>query len=160
MGELMDDPDAYKKEEDYKLSDIYEGDKFKGKITVNYEYDFGDGWEHQIIFLGKEDGTVRQVLGVPEDLPAVCLSGEVRLCLVFSAEPALTLPQGHPCAEDCGGSEGWEGLKKVFRKGGRDPEDRKGWYKTTCANGYSKGLDPYKWDILDVNDELQQMKIR
>jgi hypothetical protein len=63
--------------------------------------------------------------------------------------------QGHPCAEDIG--PGWENLKKVFR-GGKDAEGLREWYKSECVNGDPTGLDPYKWDILDVNDALEEIK--
>jgi hypothetical protein len=76
-----------------------------------------------------------------DELQAVCLGGE-----------------GHPCAEDCGGDLGWENLKNVFKKGKKDPKGLKEWYKTSYANGDPKGLDPYKWDIFDVNDELARIK--
>jgi hypothetical protein len=69
----------------------------------------------------------------------------------------LTIFQGHPCAEDCGGSGGWESLKDAFKKKG-DAEGRKKWYKQGCGNGDPKGLDPWKWDVFDVNDELAKIK--
>ena len=55
----------------------------------------------------------------------------------------------------------FEHLKELFtqpRK--KDPDDRKGWYKDQdegCGNGDPKGLDPWKWDILDVNDGLMEL---
>jgi hypothetical protein len=72
---------------------------------------------------------------------------------------ALTL-QGHPIAEDCGSYPGWEAVKEVFTKPrSRDPEDLKNWYKTCCANGDPKGLNPYQWSILDINDDLEQIRV-
>lgn len=44
------------------------------------------------------------------------------------------------------------------KKGKRDPENRRQWYKTYCANGDPKGLDPYKWSIIEVNDRLALIK--
>jgi hypothetical protein len=79
---------------------------------------------------------MRKAMQIPDDMPVVCLGGE-----------------GHPCAEDAGGAGGWEDLKALFKKRG-DPEGRNDWYKHSCANGDKKGLDPYKWSILDVNDGL------
>lgn len=70
---------------------------------------------------------------------------------------SLTVHQGHPCAEDCGSTPGWENLKASFKKRG-DADGQKAWYKQVCANGDPKGLDPYKWDISDVNDELAKIK--
>lgn len=77
LGESMPEPDKYKLETDYKLSDIYEVEEYKGNVVINYEYDYGDGWEHQIVLLGKEDGAVRRLYGVPDDMPAACIGGEV-----------------------------------------------------------------------------------
>lgn len=68
-------------------------------------------------------------------------------------------PKGHPCAEDCGGEDGWEDLKELFAKPRmRDEDDKRQWYKTICLNGDPKGLNPYAWSILDVNDGLQLIK--
>ena len=44
------------------------------------------------------------------------------------------------------------------KKGKKDPEGRKEWYKKYCANGDPKGLDPYKWSVVDVNDALAEIK--
>jgi hypothetical protein len=49
-------------------------------------------------------------------------------------------------------------LKAVFKKKG-DASGKKAWYKTVCANGDPKGLDPWKWDIIDVNDGLSKIKV-
>ena len=46
-----------------------------------------------------------------------------------------------------GGSEGCV-------KTARGNRERKVWCKNLCSNGDPKGLDPYKWDILEVNDQL------
>ncbi|KAF4629310.1 hypothetical protein G7Y89_g8843 [Cudoniella acicularis] len=140
MKDAYPDPDQIKKDSDYTLADIYDSDEYKGKIEVSYEYDHGDSWDHEISFLGRADPAMRRAMHIPDDLQVVCLAGE-----------------GHPCAEDAGGAGGWEDLKKTFKRR-NDPEGRKDWYKYSCANGDPKGLDPYKWDILDVNDALSQIK--
>lgn len=50
-------------------------------------------------------------------------------------------------------------MKELFtKKGKKDPDGRKEWYKKYCANGDPKGLDPYRWSILDVNDALAQIE--
>ncbi|KIV83987.1 hypothetical protein PV11_05967 [Exophiala sideris] len=133
----------YQETSEWKLLDIFEGDGYRGNVNLIYEYDMGDGWEHEITFLGVEDPGLRKALmdGAEFNTP-LCFSGE-----------------GHPCAEDCGGTPGWEHLKAVFTKPrARDPGDLKTWYKSSCHNGDKKGLDPYKWSILDVNDRLTEMK--
>ena len=62
----------------WKLSDIYENDKYRSKANLKYMYDFGDGWEHDIIFLGVEDPGLRKAF-MPDaeyDHP-LCFGGEV-----------------------------------------------------------------------------------
>lgn len=134
------------KEENWTLADVFEKTEWDGKagrmgdgtVSLQYEYDMGDGWEHQILLFGRAQPGLHREFGLKEDgrKRVLCLDG-----------------QGHPCAEDCGSTGGWENLKKEFKK---QKGDRylKDWYKNTCANGDPKGLDPYKWSILDVNDGL------
>ena len=40
----------------------------------------------------------------------------------------------------------------------KDPDDRKGWYKNHAANGDPTGLDPWKWSLIEVNDELKKLE--
>ena len=68
---------------DTTLADIYDSDKFKGKVDVIYEYDHGDSWEHQIAFLGRADPVLRKAMMIPDDMEVVCLGGEV--CVLFCA---------------------------------------------------------------------------
>jgi hypothetical protein len=65
--------------------------------------------------------------------------------------------EGHPCAEDCGSNEGWANLKNVFKRGRKDPNGFKVWYKESCLNGDQTGLDPYDWDMFDVNEGLLEL---
>ena len=121
------------------LADIFENDPYQGRTTVVYEYDFGDSWEHEILLLGRADAALGKRMGIEQDI--VCLAG-----------------QGHGCAEDCGGVVGWEHLKGVFAKP-RGDKFRKDWYKNMCANSDAKGLDPWKWDILKINEELGGVRL-
>ncbi|KAF5875572.1 uncharacterized protein Bfra_004025 [Botrytis fragariae] len=41
-----------------------------------------------------------------------------------------------------GGESDWEDCKCVFK--GKKADSSKDWYKTSCTNKDSKGLDPYK----------------
>lgn len=59
-------------------------------VRIVYEYDMGDGWEHEIELVGTYDEDI--------DPPGLlCLAGG-----------------GHPCQEDCGGPYGWKELKEKF----------------------------------------------
>ncbi|KAF2140855.1 uncharacterized protein K452DRAFT_298936 [Aplosporella prunicola CBS 121167] len=128
-----------KKSAEYKLRDVYGADAYKGKVEIQYEYDMGDSWRHSIVLLGVADPTLRRIMGIPPEVRVVCLGGE-----------------GHPVAEDSGGPGGWDELKDLFRKP-RAKDERKDWYKNGgCLNGDPKGLDPYRWDVLDVNDGLME----
>ena len=146
-------------EADYTLHDVFSRNIFSRDVLLNtewefskvtpemklgleYEYDMGDGWVHQITLLGRADPGLHWAVGGHEAPTMLCLSGE-----------------GHPCAEDCGSELGWEHLKELFAKPKKkDPDDARDWYKNHCANGDSEGLDPWKWDIFEVNDELRKLK--
>lgn len=158
-----DEPDMgyiRQKESDYTLQDVFSREIFSRDVFLNtewegskvtpemklgleYEYDHGDGWTHQITLLGRADPGLHRAVG-GSDAPAVlCLGGE-----------------GHPCAEDCGSAPGWEHLKEIFTKPRKkDPDDLKDWYKTVCANGDPEGLNPWKWDIFQVNGQLARLKV-
>lgn len=120
--------DAKTKEESkFSLADILEDKEYNGRTTLTYEYDMGDGWEHEISVLGRADSHLGDALGVNEfNQKILCISGE-----------------GHGCAEDCGGPPGWENLKDTFKKARGGDKDLKDWYKNMCLNGDKKGLDPY-----------------
>lgn len=79
-----------KNENTVKLSSVVKGEKFK----FDYEYDFGDGWEHQIL--------VEKILSRQKEVHyPVCLTGK-RACP----------------PEDCGGIWGYAQLLEVLQ----DPE--------------------------------------
>ncbi|KAI4126853.1 MAG: hypothetical protein LQ338_003526 [Usnochroma carphineum] len=136
----------------WTLRDVFEKKEWDGtavasgaELQIIYEYDHGDSWEHQITLLGRaEKGLHSALTGLPVEKAqkVLCISGE-----------------GHPCAEDCGSAPGWEDLKKEFKKQRGGDKDLREWYKHQCANGDSKGLDPYKWDLMDVNADLETIKI-
>ncbi|KIW21994.1 uncharacterized protein PV07_12602 [Cladophialophora immunda] len=132
---------TYQAASKWTLSDVFEEEQYRF-TNLLYEYDHGDGWEHVITLVGIEDPGFRK---------AMMLEAEYDSALCFAGE-------GHPCAEDCGGEPGWEDLKQIFaKKGSRAKDGRKNWYKTYCANGDAEGLDPYRWDMLDVNAKLQNL---
>ena len=75
--EAYPEPERIKKTSDFTLMEIYEGEEYGGKTEVSYEYDHGDGWDHSIRFLGREDGNLRKALHIPAGMEVVCLGGEV-----------------------------------------------------------------------------------
>lgn len=113
----------------------------EGEVGLRYDYDMGDRWTHHITVLGRAEPMLHKALG-SDGAPVVCLGG-----------------QGHPCAEKCGGSVGWQNLKDAFKKqrGNRNTKELKDWYKNDCYNGDPEGLDPYQWDDRVVNDELLKL---
>ena len=137
IDDSLIDPDNRKEtkgDKEVSLADVFEDDRYKGKTRMIYEYDMGDSWEHEVILLGRADAALGKRMGIEQKI--VCVAGE-----------------GHGCAEDCGSAPGWEGLKEAFAKPKGDKE-LKDWYKNMCANGDKKGLDPWKWDILKINEKL------
>ena len=136
---IIDDRGPDYKESEWTLAQIYERPEWKDRVRIEYEYDMGDSWRHILALLGRATPGTNAQFGAPDDAKVVCLSG-----------------QGHPVAEDCGSRIGWEDLKIAFknprRAGNRDLVK---WYKDECMNGDPGGLDPYKWDILETNDNLR-----
>ena len=131
------------KTEDWTLADVYEKAEWKDKVRVTYEYDMGDRWVHDICVLGRQQPTSWAHMQIPLDMKAVCLTGH-----------------GHPVAEDCGGPDGWEGLKELFEKPRTKDEDgTREWYKKHCFNGDPKGLNPHEFDKLNVNDDLSKIPL-
>lgn len=61
-----------------------------GKAELIYNYDYGDGWGHEIVYLGKANDSFakRQIgKGVVEGQRTWCVSGEVSLqCIVSTPE--------------------------------------------------------------------------
>lgn len=77
---IDDEGENFKDETDCTLADIYDCEGLKGKIEVEYEYDFGDGWVHHTVFLGRTEPSGLRALRIPEEhasIHAVCLGGEV-----------------------------------------------------------------------------------
>jgi len=81
LKDAYPDANKIKKTSDYTLADIYDGEEYKGKVEVSYEYDHGDSWDHQIAFLGRADPSMRKSMHIPDDMEAICLGGEV--CVTF-----------------------------------------------------------------------------
>lgn len=85
---------------DIKLSSIFD----KPKMQIQYEYDFGDGWEHELV--------LEKILDMNSiHLFSVCIDGE------FNCPP-----------EDCGGLHGfYENLEILKNKKHPEYHDTKEW---------------------------------
>jgi len=135
--EEMDDGGMIADERTTKLSDVFEDEKYKNKCLV-YTYDFGDGWEHSILLLGRVDQAVSSDF-------IFCIGGE-----------------GAPVAEDVGGPPGWEHLKDVVkrsqRKGKLDAEDKRliQWFKDQRPKG---DIEVWDWDLQRVNNALTALRL-
>jgi Plasmid pRiA4b ORF-3-like protein len=94
---------------------------------MQYTYDFGDGWEHDIVL-------------------------EKRL----APDPGAQLPAcpagGGACPpEDCGGAWGYADLKEVLANPDREEHaDMLDWLGLESAAYF----DPAAWDLADINDAL------
>lgn len=89
-----------KRASDYTLEDIYDSEEFKGKIEIAYEYDFGDSWDHQIVFLGRTDPSARKAMDIEDDCEVVCLAGEVSIMIASWQLTSLNGPSKSRCS--CG----------------------------------------------------------
>lgn len=121
------------------LFEVFESEKYKGK-AVEYEYDFGDGWNHSIELIGLRPGdTERKVM---------CFAG-----------------QGHSPAEDSGGVFGWQEIVDAYnaKKPNDEQKDLKSWYENRCTNCDPKGLSgvggAWEWDREKVNRDLQRLRL-
>ena len=122
-----------------RLRKVFESPEFGGDPCVTYIYDFGDDWKHKLSWVGTATPQALGQMSFPQGLKAWCLGGE-----------------GHPAAEDCGGTTGWQDLKQNFAEPQKVSSrgDRRKWYKTHCMNGEREDLNPYKWDVMETNYAL------
>ncbi|KAM7203361.1 putative plasmid p 4b orf-3 family protein [Rhypophila sp. PSN 637] len=122
----------------YKLCKYFEEPKFWDQ-TLTYEYDFGDGWEHDITVVDR----------APPTNKFVCVSGT-----------------GHEVAEDVGGSVGWQDLKNIYRiptdQLTQDQRERRRWFERTASNGDPRGLGGDRVNFFDLtrcNIQLRRVHV-
>ena len=103
-----------KKSDAVRLFQVLDDAKYQGK-PFEYEYDFGDCWEHEITLVGRKEAT--NVFA--------CIDGE-----------------GHACAEDVGSTNGWAEFKTAFRasRPTKEQKDNMRWFKKQASYGDSDGL--------------------
>lgn len=97
---------------------------------IRYAYDFGDGWEHDIL--------VEEVLAAEPDAPyPICLTGK-----------------GACPPEDCGGVWGYERLREVLADTAHEEhEDMLDWLGLDSASEF----DPSRFDVDEVNGAVGLM---
>lgn len=109
-------------------------EQYKGS-PIEYEYDFGDCWEHQISVVGRAAAT--EVF--------VCTGGE-----------------GHYVAEDVGHLNGWKRLKEAYRTRRPNKEQRESmhWFERQASNADPRGLGNERDRLFDregINFRLAKM---
>ncbi|MGH3865283.1 MAG: plasmid pRiA4b ORF-3 family protein [Pseudonocardiaceae bacterium] len=94
---------------------------------IGYTYDYGDGWEHEIVV---------EAVGVAE--PGECY-------------PRCVDGEGACPPEDCGGSPGYEHLREVLADPGDDEHDD---MVTWLGLNHAREFDPTAFDVEAVNRRL------
>ena len=107
-----------------------------------FQYDYGDGWEMVAMF--------------EKMVPASKIRG--------LKKKWITAGEGHGVAEDCGGVDGWEGLKEAYRIKDTDEDDEEAqelreWFQGQCTNADEKGLKNRldHFSKQDANRQLREM---
>lgn len=123
-----------KKASKVKLWEVLDKPQYKD-MPLEYEYDFGDCWYHEIKVVGRSD-----VTGFFQ-----CTDG-----------------QGHGVAEDVGCADGWEKLKAAYRaaRPDKEQESKIRWYETQARNGDREGLGngrEKRWAKGEINRKLAEL---
>jgi hypothetical protein len=121
----VDGAEDVEDERDHRLQDLVgHGESFV------YEYDFGDGWEHEV--------TVNKVSTVAKPPQPRCVAGE-RACP----------------PEDCGGTSGYERLLEVLA----DPAHEAYEATRTWSNDFQPESFTLPKNGLDLRDEIEALKL-
>jgi hypothetical protein len=117
-----------------KLHEVLEHAEYRGN-SLEYEYDFGDCWTHEITVTGR---------------------------IAHSNTFSCTAGEGHPCAEDAGGVHGWMELVEAYKtaRPTKEQREKRKWFETMCSNRDSGGLAGTRveqWDQRLVNRLLAQV---
>ena len=103
---------------------------------LQYEYDFGDCWEHQLTDVSRADKATDFFQ---------CTDGE-----------------GHGVAEDVGSTEGWKNLKRAYKSQRPDKKQKEkmDWFETVAYNKDRQGLGNGRdkvWPKAEINSRLAKM---
>lgn len=131
VDELADDVFEEKESSKVRLFQVFDDPQYRG-LPMEYEYDFGDSWSHDIKLVERKDAT--QFF--------LCTDGE-----------------GHGCAEDVGGPRGWGNLKAAYRASHptREQQERMKWYEDFASNSDADGLGGGRervWSKEQINRDL------
>ncbi|KZP24118.1 hypothetical protein FIBSPDRAFT_951426 [Athelia psychrophila] len=117
-----------------KLSDVYEPTGRLYNVAVPrgepsalmYLYDFGDNWEHQLLFKGSKPAR--------------------------AARPVFTAVSGCAPVEDCGGVYGWDNIKEAYQAPHptEDQLERISWVKEIAGDAYNPLAEP---DMASMNSQ-------
>ena len=116
---------------DRELPEVKNGKKVKianyfsldGNMKANYEYDFGDGWDHEVL--------------LEKILPAKA----------NTEYPTCTAGKRACPPEDCGGSEGYKELLEIMADPNHEEyEDKKEWLVQFAYMDEDETFDPEKFD--------------
>lgn len=114
-----------------KLGKVLENKKYEG-AGLEYEYDFGDCWEHEIEVVGRAEAT----------MGFEYLEGK-----------------GHGVAEDVGSVSRWLKLREAYRTARPDKEqkEKRAWFERQASNADRRGLGggrELECDVDAINDKL------
>ncbi|KIM97223.1 hypothetical protein OIDMADRAFT_182606 [Oidiodendron maius Zn] len=113
-----------------RLFHVFDNPEFQD-LQMEYEYDFGDGWNHSITILGRIAATS-----------------------IFSC----TDGEGHGVAEDVGSVRGWEELKMAYRaaRPNKSQREKMAWFETQASNAEGDGLRGKErmWAVEKINRQL------
>ena len=118
-----------------KLHQVLDDPSYRN-APLQYEYDFGDCWEHQMTHLSRADEATDFFQ---------CTDGE-----------------GHGVAEDVGSDNGWRTLKQGYRSQRPDKEQKEKmkWFESFASNkdrqGLGNGRDK-EWAKVEINSQLVKM---
>ncbi|TVY42154.1 hypothetical protein LOCC1_G005789 [Lachnellula occidentalis] len=106
-----------------KLGKVLENKEYEG-AELQYEYDFGDCWQHTIQVVGRMEASKG----------FLCFDGE-----------------GHGVAEDAGSVPGWLELREAYRTANPTTEqmEKRTWFETMASNNDPRGLgngSEWYWD--------------
>jgi hypothetical protein len=117
-----------------KLYEVLEDMRYRDN-ELEYEYDFGDCWTHEVVVTGRTQHSEH----------FVCTGGE-----------------GHPCAEDTGGVHGWIELVAAYKavRPTEEQREKRKWFEMRCSNRDQGGLAGERvkqWDKGLVNRLLARL---